>query len=42
MLYKKMFNFLKFTIMMILIGIILILLGIGAYMTNNERLVSND
>ena len=37
-----MFNFLKFTIMMILIGIILIFLGIGAYMTNNERLVSND
>ena len=37
-----MFNFLKFTIMMILIGIILILLGMGAYMTNNERLVSND
>lgn len=28
--------------MMILIGIILILLGIGVYMTNNERLVSND
>lgn len=28
--------------MMILIGIILIFLGIGAYMTNNERLVSND
>ena len=37
-----MFNFLKFTIMMILIGIILIFLGMGAYMTNNERLVSND
>ena len=37
-----MFNFLKFMIMMILIGIILIFLGIGAYMTNNERLVSND
>ena len=37
-----MFNFLKFTIRMILIGIILIFLGIGAYMTNNERLVSND
>lgn len=36
-----MFNF-KFTIMMILIGIILIFLGMGAYMTNNERLVSND
>ena len=28
--------------MMILIGIILIFLGIGAYMINNERLVSND
>ena len=28
--------------MMILIGIILIFLGMGAYMTNNERLVSND
>lgn len=38
----KMFNFLKFTIMMILIGIILILLGMGAYMINNERFVSND
>ena len=37
-----MFNFLKFTIMMILIGIILIFLGMGAYMTNNEKLVSND
>ena len=37
-----MFNFLKFMIMMILIGIILIFLGMGAYMTNNERLVSND
>ena len=37
-----MFNFLKFTIMMILIGIILIFLGIGAYMINNSRLVSND
>ena len=28
--------------MIILIGIILIFLGMGAYMTNNERLVSND
>ena len=28
--------------MMILIGIILIFLGMGAYMTNNERFVSND
>ena len=28
--------------MMMLIGIISIFLGIGAYMTNNERLVSND
>lgn len=28
--------------MMILIGIILIFLGIGAYMINNERRVSND
>ena len=37
-----MFNFLKFTIMMILIGIILIFLGIGVYMINNERRVSND
>ncbi len=37
-----MFNFLKFTIMMILIGIILIFLGMGAYMINNSRLVSND
>ena len=37
-----MFNFLKFTIMMILIGIILIFLGMGAYMINNERRVSND
>ena len=28
--------------MMILIGIILIFLGMGAYMINNSRLVSND
>lgn len=28
--------------MMILIGIILIFLGIGVYMINNERRVSND
>ena len=28
--------------MMILIGIILILLGMGVYMINNERRVSND
>ena len=28
--------------MMILIGIILIFLGMGAYMVNNSRLVSND
>ena len=28
--------------MMILIGIILIFLGMGAYMINNEILVSND
>ena len=28
--------------MMILIGIILIFLGMGAYMINNERFVSND
>ena len=28
--------------MMILIGIILIFLGIGAYMINNSRHVSND
>ena len=28
--------------MMILIGIILIFLGMGAYMVNNERRVSND
>lgn len=28
--------------MMILIGIILIFLGIGFYMANNERRVSND
>lgn len=28
--------------MMILIGIILIFLGMGAYMINNERRVSND
>ena len=28
--------------MMILIGIILIFLGMGAYMINNERIVSND
>ena len=27
---------------MILIGIILIFLGMGAYMINNERIVSND
>lgn len=28
--------------MMILIGIILIFLGMGAYMINNSKLVSND
>ena len=28
--------------MMILIGFILIFLGMGAYMINNSRLVSND
>ena len=28
--------------MIILIGIILIFLGMGAYMINNERFVSND
>ena len=28
--------------MLILIGIILIFLGMGAYMINNSRLVSND
>ena len=28
--------------MMILIGIILIFLGMSAYMINNERIVSND
>ena len=28
--------------MMIFIGIILIFLGMGAYMINNSRLVSND
>lgn len=37
-----MFNFLKFMIMMILIGIILIFLGMSFYMINNERRISND
>ena len=37
-----MFNFLKFTIMMILIGIILIFLGIGFYSTANRNDITNE